>query len=456
MNKTNVRNKIILVSIISIAALFITILGLTYTWFNIILKNQDDTTGNVVVKAANLGTITFYSGEAISVTGAFPGWCETKKVSIKSEGATVKTNYSIYLNVVKNELAELGSTYGYITLQGKVVPQETRAITGETGSETLQDITQTNGIVTILSGKLGASDIHTYNIEFCFPELGLDQNSQQGKSFKGYLSVEAEAAEGDIEQCDEAVAFGTDSWETIACNVRSNNLSLYNVGDTKEIALDGYGTQTLRIANTSTPDECNTDGFSQSACGFVIEFEGIIARYNMNSSGLNVGGWPASEMYSFINGADETLYSAYTIDTSSRSSVKSVYMSLPEDLRSIIIDTKVISGHGSTASEENFTSTDKLYFLDSKEVYGTSFTSSSNTANDYERQLDYYFNQGVTTSNYSLAIKNYSGDAYSWWLRSAYYDADSVNVIQSVAVDGEKTNHWASSSYGVSPAFRIG
>ena len=89
------------------------------------------------------------------------------------------------------------------------------------------------------------------------------------------------------------VSFKDDSWKTIVANVRAGNTSAYNVGDTKEIELTGEvaGTYTVRIANTSTPEECNQEGYSQTACGFVIEFEDIITKHVMNSSYPNVNAW---------------------------------------------------------------------------------------------------------------------------------------------------------------------
>lgn len=69
-------------------------------------------------------------------------------------------------------------------------------------------------------------------------------------------------------------------------------------GEKKEITIDGYGTLTVRVANNTTPNECTAEGFSQTACGFVIEFEDVITTYNMNSSDTNVGGWKDSEMRS--------------------------------------------------------------------------------------------------------------------------------------------------------------
>ena len=74
-----------------------------------------------------------------------------------------------------------------------------------------------------------------------------------------------------------SLSFSDDSWDTIAANVKAGRGEMYEVGDTKEVTLSGAvnGTFTVRVANTSTPKECKGAGFSQTACGFVVEFEDI-------------------------------------------------------------------------------------------------------------------------------------------------------------------------------------
>ena len=426
------KNKIMFMSVALMAGIFLMIVGITYTWFNVIIKPEDEKSTNAVVKAANLGKITFYNGEEISMDGVYPGWCETKKVSIKSEDSSVINDYSIYLNIVVNELEELGSTYGYVTMKSAVVDSETQVTTGSTGILNLKNITETSGKTLILTGKLGAGETHTYNIEFCFPELGIDQNSQQGKAFNAYLSAEAGAVIDTKENCETAVAFSTDSWETISCNVKNGTIAAYNVGDTKEVALDGYGTHTLRIVNTSTPDECNTEGFSQSACGFVLEFTDIITTYNMNTNNTNKNGWSDTEMRTFIN--------------------SNIYNSFENDLRNIIIDTTVISGYGIN-DLANFTSIDKLYLLDGKELYGSSFITDYNTANEYERQLDYYKEIKISNDK-SKAIKEYNNTATFYFLRSA--SSNSSEYFFNVSTSGDWNYYYANRLGGVSVAFRIG
>jgi len=246
------------------------------------------------------------------------------------------------------------------------------------------------------------------------------------------------------------VPFSTDDWSTIVTNIKAGNISKYNVGDTREILLNGFtnkeadsnGLYTIRIANTSTPSECSNTGFSQTACGFVIEFEDIITTHHMNPKGeykgtqydygWNVDGYPASSMYTYIH--------------------NDIYNALPEELKTVIIPTYVVSGHGSTSGEENFvTEQDKLYLLSGKEVYGS---DTYDTAANLTRQLEYYSNLGVTTSSYSGAIKKLNGTANYWWLRSAssYHTGD----FRDVYIYGGLGSNGAIYAIGVAVAFRIG
>ena len=266
-------------------------------------------------------------------------------------------------------------------------------------------------------------------------------NDAQRTYFVGNIDVD-----GEYIPKVNPVSFATDSWETIITAVKENNISKYNVGDTKEIDMGTYGTHTLRIANTSTPSECSGTGFSQTACGFVLEFADIITTHNMNpageyngtqySNGHNIGGWPNSSMRTFVN--------------------NDIYNSLPSDLKNGIIDTTVVSGHGSTSGETNFTSTDKLYLLSTAEVWaqGSSNTIEYDTARDVTRQLDYYKNLGTSTSNYSGAIKKNGTSASTWWLRAAY--SNTTTGFFRVIFNGDWRYDSATGTYGVAPAFRLG
>ena len=253
-------------------------------------------------------------------------------------------------------------------------------------------------------------------------------NDAQKTYFVGNIDVEGEY----IPNIAAPNNFSTDSWSTIVKAVQENNIGKYNVGDTKEIDMGTYGTHTLRIANKSTPSECSTEGFSQTACGFVLEFQDIITTSKMNTAYSNTGGWNNAEMNTFIN--------------------NNIYNSLPNELKEIIIDTIVVSSYGKNDTA-NFTTTNKLYLLAPKEIY-TDYAETTDTAKDLTRILDYYKEKGVTMNSYANAIKYNNSTATWWWLRNAP-SSNSGNFF-GVNVTGILNNNYAHFVGGVSPAFRIG
>ena len=255
-------------------------------------------------------------------------------------------------------------------------------------------------------------------------------NDAQKTYFVGNIDVD-----GEYIPKVNPVSFSSDSWDTIISAVKKGNISKYNVGDTKTIDMGTYGTHTLRIANTSTPSECSRTGFSQTACGFVLEFADIIIEHTMNGTATNAGGWPATTMRTFVN--------------------NDIYNAIPDEIKNAIIDTTVVSGHGKSDTE-NFTSTDKLYLLSTAEVWsqGSSNTISTDTARDNTRQLDYYKNLGTSTSNYSGAIKKNGTSASRWWLRAAY--SNTAFTFLFVSDSGGWSANNASIASGVAPAFRLG
>ena len=261
--------------------------------------------------------------------------------------------------------------------------------------------------------------------------------------------------------------FSTDSWKTIKKAVEEGDVSKYSVGDTKvvQMDIDDDGTKedyTVRIANKSTPNDCSGSSYSQTGCGFVVEFATLISTHRMNKlensgstrgDGTN-GGWEYSDMRAYLNG---TVYAAENIDYSETGLINE----LPVDMRNAIIDTRVVSGHGPKDSF-NHTTTDKLYLLATREIWmpGTSATIDYDSATNLTRQLDYYRSRNVTTSNITGAIKqNPSGQNSWWWTRSGYNYSVSGNpadYFYSVRPGGGWGLDSSSAVRWVAPAFRIG
>ena len=223
----------------------------------------------------------------------------------------------------------------------------------------------------------------------------------------------------------EPESFSTDSWATIQKAVQNNNTSAYNVGDTKNVTINGNNYM-VRIANKTIGEHCgdNDTEYSQTACGFVVEFADIITTMKMRDTDTNLSGYPATLVYDYLK---NTLYSQ-----------------LPSDLQTVIKPTRVISGHGSNDST-NFTTTDNLYLLSGVEVFGS---DSYDTASNTTHQLEYYNNSS------NSKIKQYNSSNTSWWLRPAYSNDSSFFAF--VYHYGSWTADNADTTNGVAPAFRIG
>ena len=401
--------------VVAVLLLVVVALGISYAWFSAIITGNDTAKNNKVV-TGNL-ELTYTDTNEISLDNVIPGDSFTKKVSVKNTG-TLDVKYNLVwqslTNTITNNELVIEATCKRLNSSGTV-------------EGTCESISQTPVSSNTIKKKISIEPniTHEYTVKVTFIDTGEPQNYNKNKSFNGKLGIEEYVP----------TQFEKDSWTAIVANVKANKISQYNVGDTKEVDMGTYGTHTLRIANTSTPSECSTSGFSQTACGFVLEFADIIAEHKMNDTNTNVGGWPASSMYTFVN--------------------NDIYNAIPSEIKNAIIDTTVVSGHGSEDTA-NFTSTDKLYLLSTAEVWaqGSSNTIEYDTARDNTRQLDYYKNLGTSTSNYSGAIKKNGTSADYWWLRAA--SSDNPGIFFSVNDYGDWINTYAKYTRGVAPAFRLG
>ena len=431
----------------------ISLFGMAYAYFKATVNNAESAS-TISVESGEL-TINYQGNTAnIVASGIVPGWSETKKFTLSGKNTT-KTNefhtdnnlyYKIILAIDNNTFSEGALTYS-------LAKDSTSSTNGKMADEASGTINQSGNQI-IGYGYFSETSTfvdHIYNLTISFPSTEYEQSADNGKSFAAHVTI------GEIKQ---PTTFAEDSWETIAAAVKNGKLDAYALGSEKEVEIAGTS-YTVRVANNTTPTECNDSNFSQTACGFVIEFVDIITEYNMNPAGTyndteypngtNLGGWPASAMYKYLNGT-------YDSDAKTWNRTDTLYSKLPSDLRSVIIDTYTVSGHGysdtGTRSDGNFESTDKLYLLSNGEIHSDCLTGNCyDTATGVTRQLDYY--SGVTTSeNKEKAIKQKNGSNSWWWLRGAL--ANNYTGFRYVNFNGNSNGSYANRDGGVAPAFRIG
>ena len=236
-----------------------------------------------------------------------------------------------------------------------------------------------------------------------------------------------------------AKSFDKDSWKVIASNAKScvNNEENcpYKVGNTKIVKVNG-NEFTVRLANLKAPETCDKNDknnydefFSQSACGFVVEFVDIITRHKMNDTQTNIGGWQESGMRKYLN--------------------NDIYNSLEEELKKVISKTLIKSGN--TGGKKDFITEDYLYLLSTAEVWKNGHDNDSSTIKT--RQLDYYENITSDTGLDKL-VKKYENSNAFWWLRSVYSSSDYI--FHGVGINGNHDFGNSTNISGVSPAFRIG
>ena len=395
------------------------IIGISYAYFELSVSGNDNSK-NMAVTAGTL-ELTFNDKDSvITLNNAKPGDYYTKTITVKNTG-TLSSSYNLVWQELTNEIIN-------DELVIEATCKQLNASNTEEGTCNPLSETPVSSNTILKKVSISPSYTHEYTIKVTFKEMNKSQNYNTNKTFKGKFGIEEY----------QKPNFSTDSWSEIIANVKAGNGSEYKVGSTKKVNLGTtYGTHTLRVANTSTPSECSTTGFSQTACGFVLEFADIITTHSMNDTDTNVGGWPASSMYTFVN--------------------NDIYNAIPSEIKNAIIDTIVVSSHGSTSGEANFTSTDKLYLLSTAEVWAEGSSNQIgkyDTARDVTRQLDYYKNLGVTTSSYSGAIKKNGTSNSVWWLRAVYSDGN--RRFYNVYDYGGWYPDTANNANGVAPAFRIG
>ncbi len=234
-------------------------------------------------------------------------------------------------------------------------------------------------------------------------------------------------------------SFATDSWATIAANTSSNK---YHVGDLKNVSIDMDDDGTpevyrLRIANTSTPSVCGTSGYSQTACGFVVEFYDVLEWHAMNTTNSNAGGWEAMPTRTYIN--------------------TTIYNKLPSDLKSVIIVTNpIVSGqgyaNGQSGAGTSPNTSDKLYLLSAREVgFDMQYDYKKDEITD-TRTLDYYSANNNDSSRIKSLLTTQNSD---WLLRTA--NGNHNQTFFTVDPEGSIFGLYSvTSPRGIAPAFRIG
>lgn len=219
------------------------------------------------------------------------------------------------------------------------------------------------------------------------------------------------------------VSFATDSWETIAAVSEAGLASkYYNLGDTKNITISGVGTITLEIADfdhdyLSGSTSANKAGIS------MITRDLLPATRQMNSSNTNVGGFPASALYDYLNGT--------------------ILNGLPSDLRSALKTTYKWYGTGNNPTNGQWHGS-KVWIPLEYEMFGTT-TYAPATEHTTGNARKY----PIFTDNASRIKRLNNGSGSANWYWEASPRASNAAAFCAVTSDGTASNGSASFTYGV-------
>ncbi len=170
------KKQILLLSILGVTTLLVAIIGATYAYFTTSMTGRN---GTINTTTAKIGAASF-TAESVSVDKVLPGWTSGEKnVTVTLEPSDYDVKYTCTLKMTANPLTDLT-----LTVQG------TNALTSVNGK-----LKSGASDTIIASGTLKASQTKqsvsmTYTLSF--PETGVDQNTQQGKTITGLVTCSTE------------------------------------------------------------------------------------------------------------------------------------------------------------------------------------------------------------------------------------------------------------------------
>lgn len=251
-------------------------------------------------------------------------------------------------------------------------------------------------------------------------------------------------------------------WETIhAASDAGVVASLWSVGDTKTIVLNGTAASTsfsnlsvdvfiIGIDHNSAIEGNNRIHFKiGKKNGSMVAlnpkgYEGSMSSSgycNMNTSQTTSGGWKSCAMRNTVLGNSGT----------PTSPVSGSFMAiLPSDLRAVMKSvTKYTNNKGKSNSASDVTGTEDYLFLESEfELIGDRAYASS-AEKSYQKQYQYYVSGNITKH----LLHTSTWDGAKTWIRSPYHSYDGQ--FCSLWSDGSPTYMPANYIFAVAPCFCV-
>lgn len=217
--------------------------------------------------------------------------------------------------------------------------------------------------------------------------------------------------------------FTTDSWSKIAQASASGIASeVYSLGDTKDIELTGIGTMTLEIADFNH-DYLSGSTSAKKAGISMITRDLLPYERRMNRSDTNVGGFPASALYDYLNGT--------------------ILNDMPSDLRSVLKTIYKWYGTGNATTNGQWHGC-KVWIPLDYEMFGTTILSPAT-----EHTTGNARKYPIFTDKASRIKRMNNGSGEATWYWEASPDASDAACFCVVTSDGASGSNSASLLRGV-------
>lgn len=208
----------------------------------------------------------------------------------------------------------------------------------------------------------------------------------------------------------------SDSWDTIITNIDNGTYKKYDIGQYKPLDLGTEGTINMQIVAMDADVDTNGNTIPLT----FLSKELLNTTHSMNATATNEGGWPATEMRTYLH-----------------STIKAL---IPSNVASRI--NKVSKTYYNYITSSTLTSVDSLWIPSAREIFGgTSYESSGVTYT-------------VLFNSASARVKKLNSTANAYWLRSA--NSGNSNSFRIVNSNGGVNSDIASIASGVCLGFCLG
>ena len=376
------------------------------------------------------GTLT-YNGTAQSPV--LVGYDEDTMIKGGTTSATNAGNYTITFTPINNYQWSDGTTETKSVAWsiGKAVPvlslsPNSVSVSTDTPSATVAITYTGDGTLSVTSDSIAEGSISGTTLTVTGLSTGETSLTVSATAGTNYQAASASVAVNST----MSTSFSEDSWSTIQANILNGTYSTkYQVGETKDITLTGIGTMTLQIADFDHDYMSGSTSANKAAISLITKHL-LPSTKQMNATDTNVGGFPASDLYDYLN---DTIYAA-----------------LPEDLKSLVVPIYKWYGTGNNTTNGQWHGC-KVWIPLEYEMFGfTGFSPATEHSTGNARKYP------IFTDNASRIKKLNNGSGEANWYWEASPAASSTTNLCYVISDGSANNRSVRYTGGVCFGLCIG